>query len=154
MPGLTWRLDAITGGRSARWVREIKRFAKFGIVGATGFALDFGVLNGLIFLAGFPAWLANICSFTVAVSNTFTWNRLWTFPESRQRPIGRQLAQFFLVNLVGLAINETTFLGSYGLLWSHLFGPVWAWNLAKATASGVAMFWNFGANRLWTWRGL
>lgn len=148
---LSRRVNAATGGRGTR---EIKRFIKFGIVGVSGFAIDFAVLNLLLFGARFPAWLANTCSFTLAVTNTFTWNRLWTFPESRARALSTQVAQFFLVNLVGLAVNQLVFLGSNALIWRHLLAATLAWNLAKATASGVALFWNFGANRLWTWRGL
>jgi putative flippase GtrA len=134
--------------------RELKRFGKFAVVGVSGFVVDFAVLNLLMVRFGLPAWQANICSFTVAVTNTFIWNRLWTFPESRQRPLSTQLAQFFLVNLVGLGINTLTFLGSHALIWGKAANPVWGYNLAKATASVVTLFWNFGANRLWTWRGL
>ncbi len=141
----------LSGGR---WRREMSRFARFGIVGLSGFIVDFVVLNVLMWRFGFSPALANTCSFTLAVSNTFFWNRMWTFPESRQRPIATQITQFFVVNLVGLAINQATFLGSNALVWRHLFGAIWAYNFAKMTASGVALFWNFGANRLWTWRGL
>lgn len=151
LEALAVRIDARTGGRGTR---ELKRFIKFGVVGTSGFLVDFAVLNLLLFGAGFPPWLANTCSFAVAVTNTFTWNRLWTFPESRQRAVSRQLGQFFLVNLVGLGINQSVFLGSHALIWHHFFVPALAWNLAKATASGIALFWNFSANRLWTWRGL
>jgi putative flippase GtrA len=151
MTSLTLRLTTIAGRRG---LREIKRFVKFGIVGTSGFIVDFAVLNTLIFGAGFPPWLANTCSFTLAVTNTFTWNRLWTMPESRRRPVESQLFQFVLVNLVGYGINQLMFLGSHAVLWGHFFGPVLAYNLAKMTASGVALFWNFSVNRLWTWRGL
>ena len=134
--------------------REIKRFLKFAVVGAWGFIVDFAVLNILMFGAHFPPWLANTCSFTIAVLNTFILNRWWTFPESRQRPVAEQFVQFFTVNVFGYAINQLVFLGSHELLWGHLFVPTVAWNLSKATASAVALFWNFGVNRLWTWRGL
>jgi putative flippase GtrA len=148
---LALRINALTAGRGTR---EIKRFMKFGVVGTSGFLIDFAVLNLLLFGVGLPPWLANACSFVVAVTNTFTWNRLWTFPESRRRPVSRQMGQFFLVNLVGLGINQLAFLGSHALIWQHLLVPALAWNLAKATASAIALFWNFSANRLWTWRGL
>jgi putative flippase GtrA len=151
MTSIAIRLESLVGARLAR---ELRRFAKFGVVGVSGFVIDFGLLYLLTFWAGLPPWLANACSFTVAVSNTFIWNRLWTFPESRQRPLGTQLAQFFAVNLIGLAINELTFLGSRDALWSHYLTLVWAQSMAKVTASVVALFWNFGVNRLWTWRGL
>ncbi len=153
------RLSALAGAmlgavRTPGAARELRRLGKFAVVGLTGFAIDFAVLNLLMFRFGLPAWAANTCSFTAAVSNTFVWNRLWTFPESRLRPLTTQLAQFFLVNLIGLGINLLTFLGSHMLIWSHFFASGWGYNLAKATASGVALFWNFGANRAWTWRGL
>lgn len=151
MNSLSFRLGALAGARGAR---ELRRFVKFGIVGASGFAVDFAVLNLLLFRAHLPPGLANAGSFSVAVTNTFIWNRLWTFPESRQRPLAVQVGQFFLVNLVGLGINTLTFLGSHAYIWGHFLGVAAAYNLAKATASGVALFWNFGANRLWTWRGL
>lgn len=140
----------------ARWRsrRELGRFARFAIVGASGFLVDFAVLNLLLFWAHLPPWLANTGAFTLAVMHTFTWNRIWTFPESRCRPVATQLAQFFLVSLVGYAINQGVFLGSHALIWRHLAVMAAGWNLAKMTASGVVMFWNFGANRLWTWRGL
>lgn len=138
----------------SQWNHEIKRFLRFAVVGAWGFTVDFTILNLLIFWAHFPPWLANTCSFSAAVLNTFTLNRLWTIPESRQRPLGTQLAQFFLVNLVGYTLNELIFLGSHDLIWGHLFTTGLAWNLSKATASGIVLFWNFGINRLWTWRGL
>ena len=145
------QLSEVTGHQTRR---EIKRFLRYAIVGMWGFIVDFTILNLLLFWAHFPPWLANTCSFSIAVLNTFTLNRFFTMPESRSRPVGKQLAQFFLVNLVGYGINELVFLGSHELVWGHLFGPIIAWNLSKATASGIALFWNFGANRLWTWRGL
>ena len=151
MTSLAVRLGGITGRQGKR---ELTRFLRFAVVGTWGFAVDFTILNLLLFGAHFPAWLANTCSFTVAVLNTFTLNRLWTFPESRQRPVSSQFTQFLVVNLFGYAINELVFLGSHELLWGHLLSAGLAWNLSKATASGVALFWNFGVNRLWTWRGL
>lgn len=148
---LTARLNGLLAGRGKR---EMGRFLRFAMVGTWGFVVDFSVLNFLIFVVHLPAWLANTFSFTIAVSNTFILNRMWTMPESRGRPFETQLAQFFLVNLGGYAINELVFLGSHAFVWHHLFTAGLAWNLAKATASSIALFWNFGANRLWTWRGL
>lgn len=150
--------------------RELTRFLKFATVGAMGTVVDFGVLNLLIQLAGFDKFWANTCSFTAAVISNFTWNRLWTFPESRERPLASQLGQFALVNVAGLAINQAIFLGldrfvlgEAGLLatpMTHLAGILGlthftlAYNLAKAVAIVIVLFWNFGANRVWTYRGL
>ena len=150
--------------------KEITRFLKFATVGAVGTVVDFGVLNLLIQLAGLSKIWANTCSFTAAVISNFVWNRLWTFPESRELPLLSQLSQFALVNVVGLAINQAIFLGldrfvlgepgmlaapmsslASGLGIAHF---TLAYNLAKAIAIMIVLFWNFGANRLWTYRGL
>lgn len=146
----------------ARGNREVKRFAKFAIVGAAGSVTDFTVLNVLVQLFGFkPVW-ANIFSFAAAVIQNFVLNRWWTFPESKQRQAGRQLLQFALVSLVGLGINTLILATVDHLLinfWTHLvghehFGFTISYNFAKLVAIGVVLFWNFAGNRLWTYRGL
>ncbi len=110
----------------------------------------------LYFLHGIVGWsllAANTISFSTAVLNNFTWNRLWTFPESRQRPLRTQLPQFTLVNIIGLAINNVVLLTIFNLIRASLTDP-WNYNLAKVFAIGVVFFWNYGANRLWTYKGL
>jgi putative flippase GtrA len=131
---------------------EVTRFVKFGVVGAVGGLIDFSVLNLGIQVFGFEKWLANTFSFSAAVLSNFTWNRLWTFPESRERPFGPQLLKFLVVNLVGYAINQAIFLS----LDHYVFEPwgVLGYNLSKAIAIGVVMFWNFGINRIWTYKGI
>jgi putative flippase GtrA len=131
--------------------REIERFVKFALVGTSGTVVDFGLLNLLIQVFGFSLVAANTCSFSAAVLNNFIWNRLWTFPESRERPVLPQLVQFTLVNVAGWAINT-------GILWTlstYVFTmPLWGYNLSKAIAIVVVLFWNFGINRMWTYKGI
>jgi len=150
--------------------KEITRFFKFATVGTLGAVIDFGTLNLLILAFGFSKALANTCSFTVAVLSNFVWNRLWTFPEARDRPIAPQLVQFFLVNIGGLLLNQAIFLsldawvlGEAGLLAVPMAALALnvglahyklAYNLSKAVATIIVLFWNFGANRLWTFRGI
>ncbi len=143
---------------SPRKRKEVKRFIKFGIVGAIGSVIDFGVLNALIFLVGWSSpqgkIVANLISTSMAIVSNFVWNRLWTFPESRQRNRTTQLVQFTIVNLIGLAINTGIFFVADHYLYELYFPTNIAIQLAKATAIGIVLFWNFGANRLWTYRGL
>lgn len=148
--------------------KEFTRFCKFSVVGALGAVIDFGLLNLLVQLAGFPKLLANACSFTAAVISNFIWNRLWVYPETRGEPLRKQFAQFFVVNLAGLAINTAIFYGSDRWLLGEaglLAEPIGAlalaigmahfdlaYNGAKVIATGVVLFWNFFVNRLWTFR--
>jgi len=97
---------------------------------------------------------ANTVSFRVAVLSNFTWNRLWTFPESRERPIGSQLAQFSVINVLGLVINTVILVTLDQYVFQSFFGERLSYNLAKAFAIGVVLFWNFGMNRIFTYRGI
>jgi len=149
---------------------EVKRFVKFSLVGAVGAVVDFTVLNLMKWLFelmgvghGLGTWVqvrqiqlvcANAISFSMAVLSNFTWNRLWTFPESRERPVARQLVQFAVVNVVGLAINTGLLVSLDQFVFRGLVSDRLSYNLAKAVAIGVVLFWNFGVNRVWTYRGI
>jgi len=130
--------------------KEIARFVKFATVGAFGALVDFGVLNLLILAFGFSKFWANTCSFSAAVLSNFIWNRFWTFPESRRERFLPQLIQFVLVSIGGYIINQTIFLGLDSLI-LHIWGTL-GYNIAKAIAILVVLFWNFGINRIWTYR--
>lgn len=133
--------------------KELTRFLKFATVGAIGMVVDLSVLNILVKAVGLPLLVANSISFTAAVISNFTWNRLWTFPESRNRPIHTQLVQFAIVNVIGLAINNLVLWLVYQLTQNYLPDP-FDYNAAKIAAIGVVLFWNYGVNRIWTYRGI
>jgi len=132
--------------------KEIVRFVKFATVGAIGTVLDFGVLNLLILALGFSKFWANTYSFSAAVLSNFIWNRFWTFPESRQESLVPQFIQFCVVSIGGYIINQTIFLGLDRLVF-HIWGTL-GYNIAKAIAILIVLFWNFGINRIWTYRNI
>lgn len=134
----------------ARGVKEAKRFLKFAIVGASGALVDFSLLNLGILVLGLPKPLANTISFSAAVVNNFVWNRLWTFPEARFSPFLTGFWKFAFVCVVGYFLNQTIFLG-LDFLFFHQLGTL-GYNLSKAIATGVVLFWNFGVNRVWTFK--
>lgn len=150
--------------------RELERFIKFAIVGISGGVVDFAILNimKLVFeRAGLgvetsgplnahqiQSIAANAISFSAAVISNFTWNRLWTFPESRQRPIGGQLARYAIVNVLGLGINTVLLVVMDRYVFQNFFSVRLSMNLAKAFAIAVVLFWNFGINRIWTYKGI
>ena len=39
-------------------------------------------------------------------------------------------------------------------VFSLFFSDRMSYNLAKAFAIGVVLFWNFGVNRIWTYKGI
>jgi len=141
--------------------KEVERFFKFAVVGTIGALVDFSTLFVVHRIIGWPLVLSNTISFTLAVLSNFTWNRLWTYPDSRSKPIAAQMVQFFAVNIAGWAINT----GILRLLALPLTGLAMdltlvdgyeaaytlGYNAAKAVATGVVMFWNFFVNRFWTY---
>jgi putative flippase GtrA len=135
------------------------------VVGLIGMLVDFGTLYVMHIVVGLPIVAANTISFTAAVISNFTWNRYWTYPDSRSKPIRMQLIQFFVVNIAGWAINTGILLALLNPLTS-LAGSLaptiailanaetaykFGYNSAKAVATGVVMFWNFFVNRFWTY---
>ncbi len=145
--------------------KEVIRFLKFSVVGTIGAVVDFGTLYLLHVGVGLPIVPANTCSFTAAVLSNFTWNRYWTYPDSRSKPIRTQLLQFFVVNIAGWAINTgilvllrypcVALVGTVTRsLALHLTPELLyklGYNLAKAIATGIVLFWNFFVNRFWTY---
>ncbi|MCE5258869.1 MAG: GtrA family protein [Chloroflexi bacterium] len=129
--------------------KELKRFGKFAVVGTIGALVDFSILNFGIQVLLLPKWLANTFSFFAAVLSNFIWNRFWTYPETRQMPLLPQLGQFLLVNLAGYGINQLVFLSLDHYVFSS-WGS-WSYNISKALAIGVVLFWNFFINRIWTY---
>lgn len=133
--------------------KEMTRFARFLTVGALGTFLDFGLLT-VLKLIGLPTLPANSISFSAGVVNNFTWNSRWTFSDRRNgRLRGRaQFVQFLLVSLVGLAINNAIVLLLEVPLGAWIGDAAWGYAPAKVVATGVVVFWNYFANRNWTFR--
>ena len=142
--------------------REIKRFVKFSMVGAIGFVIDTGALNIMVAILGMSTiplrLLAKTVSFLLALTSNFIWNRYWIYPESRSKRLRMQALQFALVNVVGLTLNILIFGGVSEVLipyWQETYGVrtglVLGTNASQVCAVGVVLFWNFFANRYWTY---
>ncbi|MCC6297889.1 MAG: GtrA family protein [Anaerolineales bacterium] len=129
--------------------KELTRFSRFLVVGATGTTLDFTVLT-LLKLAGLPTLIANSVSFTVGLVNNFTWNRLWTFRDNLRADWRRQFVQYALISLIGLTLNDLIVVSLEHVLGVALNQPEWGYLPAKVIATGVVVFWNYFANRTWT----
>lgn len=141
--------------------RERGRFMRFAVVGLIGFVVDFGVMNILTNVFHTPFVLAGAASFAAAIVSNFTWNRYWTYPDSRTKSMRRQLVQFFLVSIIGLTIRVpllallepamVQFFESLHLNFAWVTAEDVAHNVTLAIAVIVVMFWNFFANRYWTY---
>jgi putative flippase GtrA len=119
------------------------QLAKFCTVGATGYVVNLAVYTLLLNGAGLHYLLAAACSFLVAVTNNYTWNRLWTFRASRGH-LALQGLRFLVVSTAALAAN---------LIVLHLLVQLGVGKIvAQAIAIVVVTPLNFVGNKLWSFR--
>jgi putative flippase GtrA len=130
------------------------------VVGVVGAVVDFGVYNLLNELVKLPPEVSGTISFALAICSNFIWNRYWTYPDSRSKPIGYQFVQFFIVNALGIIIrlpiiaftrNPFGQLAESALSLDGESARVLGYNIALAVAVIIVMFWNFFVNRFWTY---
>jgi putative flippase GtrA len=140
--------------------QERIRFLKFSFVGVTGTIVDFGVMNLMSLVFHLPLLWAQAISFTIAVVNNFLWNRFWTYPDSRSKRAPRQLIQFVVINLAGILVRTPLITWLNNLILKSLNNAairfpvenfVISQNLALAVSISIILFWNFFANRYWTY---
>jgi putative flippase GtrA len=143
--------------------QERIRFLKFSFVGVTGTIVDFGIMNLANLVFHLPLVWAQAISFSAGVVNNFLWNRYWTYPESRSQNAKRQLAKFSLINIVGILVRTPLISWLNSLILRLLERVemklliekfVLSQNLALTISIAVILFWNFFANRLWTYRDI
>jgi len=124
--------------------RTVRQFIKFAIVGVSSTIVDWGVFYSLNHFFALFYLIAKAISFVISVINSYTWNRRWTFRSQNQRKI-HEFSKFLIVSVIGLVINTyVMYLAVQYLNLRYIFG------LIMATA--VTMFWNFLANKFWTFR--
>jgi putative flippase GtrA len=122
----------------------IWKFIRFGVVGISGMAVDFGMTYLCKEIIRIPKYIANAIGFTLAASTNYILNRIWTF-QSQDPAILVEYSKFFMVSLIGLGINTLVLWILVSRFKKHFY-------LSKLFAIGVVMIWNFLANLLFTFR--
>lgn len=142
----------------SRFWRLLEQFGKFAAVGTLNSLLDIGILNLLIFLtdiaagsyfSGFKA-----ISFLVASTNSYLWNKFWTF-QSRLPVTAVEYFRFIFFTLIGALINVS----AASLIVNAIGAPsgfnlkLWA-NIGAVAAVFVSMLWNFLSYRYIVFKSL
>jgi putative flippase GtrA len=136
----------LVGGRAGAALRRPHNWvqlAKFCTVGATGYIINLAVFSALVLGADWHHLLAATVSFLVAVTNNYTWNRVWTF-RGQRGPVAYQGIRFLIVAVCALAANLLILDGLVML------------GLEKIPAQALAILLvtplNFIGNKLWSFR--
>ena len=130
-------------GRALRARHNWYQLAKFCTVGASGYVVNLAVFAALLHGGDVHYRLAAIGSFVVAVTNNYTWNRLWTFRGQRGH-FAYQGMRFFVVSLIALCANLVVL----SILVALGLDEV----LSQAIAIILVTPLNFVGNKLWSFR--
>jgi putative flippase GtrA len=128
----------IAGTRAARALRRTHNWVqlgKFVAVGTSGYVVNLAVYSTLVHGAGIH--------YLVAVTNNYTWNRLWTFRGERGH-VAYQGMRFLVVSVVALGANLLVL----KLLVSSGLDKVPAQAIAIVLVTPL----NFLGNKLWSFR--
>lgn len=154
----------------------VKQGAKFGLVGLSNAVIDYSLYIGLTTLFMVPldkVFLFKYLSGSVAMVNSFYWNRRWTFKSKAK--ISRSVVRFLIATLVSVwAIQPGVVWLFTATSWGQAFGTFW-FTVAEAIGlvgllpamltlpfviktvafgMGVAtiMIWDFTLYKLWAFK--
>ncbi|MEU6653067.1 GtrA family protein [Streptomyces sp. NPDC046900] len=129
--------DTVTESRS----QMLRQLVRYTVIGGSGVALDMVVFLLLHNWAGMNEQTANVLSTTLAITNNFILNALFTF-ERRDRLVMRFL-RFYAVGLTGIVFTDLLFLVFTDALGIDA-------NLVKAGSLPLVLALQFVLNRKWS----
>jgi len=130
----------------SRYRHLVPELLKFCVVGGLGAVIDLGgaaVLHGKFHVEGLEA---KAISTIIATVLTYLGSRFWTFKHRENQALGREVAIFVVLNVIGLLIAEAVIaIVTYGLgLHSQL-----EYNAASVFGTGLATIFRYLAYRQW-----
>jgi len=124
------------------------QLGKYGVIGVLNTLLNAGIYNLLIFMTNIASGIAVdlffVVAFVITVTNSFFWNRQWTFSGAGTEPVGKDAFQFFLVSTLVAVVN----MGILHVIINLIGAPagidlkIWA-NIALVFTIITAFFGNF-----------
>jgi putative flippase GtrA len=131
----------------SRWNLLIHEMAKFGIVGAVCYVIDFAVSNLCHVLLGMGPLSAKTVSTVVAATCAYLGNRHWSFTHRARTGVRREYTLFIVLNAIGLFIA----LACLGIA-RYVLGlkGVLAFNIAgNIIGTGLGTIFRFWAYKRW-----
>jgi putative flippase GtrA len=130
----------------------LQQFLRFAIVGGINTIIDMIVFNLLLYL--FPSrnvgdlLLYNTIACVVAATNSFFWNKYWTFKQ-RQPVTRKELLHFALLTAATVLCNNSIVLILTSSLPSLMASAALGANILRLSAIAGTLFISFFGMRLW-----
>ena len=133
------------------------QMAKFYLVGISSAAIDFGILNLLMWFSGIATGpfyvLFKVFSVLLSTINGYLWNKHWTFLKNDSLFSVKEFAKFILVTSMGIFIDILV-AGFLVVIIGPRFGMsdiLWA-NFGAFVAAVIASFWNFAGLKMFVFK--
>ncbi|MCB1865253.1 MAG: GtrA family protein [Chromatiales bacterium] len=127
---------------------RVRRWLRFGAVGATGFLIEASLITLLVHGLGWGPYQARMISFPIAVSVTWYLNRTFTFADLAGGCRKREYGRYVLVNTVGAGTNLSVYAIAVALSGQIARWPV----LGLVLGAGAGMFINYLGARHFAFR--
>lgn len=123
----------------------IIQFIKFCIIGVFNTLINLVVLYLFTDIFGFYYMFSAVIAFLVAVTNSFIFNKLWTFEEKLNHKVYFKSIKFIVVSVIALLINLVILyvLVEYFKMW---------YMAAQLVGIATNLIINFIGNKLWTFQ--
>jgi putative flippase GtrA len=167
---------AATKKKTQSSAKIVKQGAKFGLVGLSNAIIDFTLYTGLAMLFAVPldkVFLVKYLSGSIAMINSFYWNRTWTFKS--KAGISRSGPRFLIATLVSVwgiqpsvvwLFTATQSGQAFGVFWFHIGEAIGIVGLSpqtftmpfviKTVAFGMGvltiLIWDFTLYKLWAFK--
>lgn len=120
----------------------------FCIAGAIGFAIDAGIVQGLVSGLDWNPYLSRLLSFLAAASATWAFNRHYTFTSERRYSLRGEWLRYLLAMAAGFVLNFSVY--SFFVFHYPLVQRIPALGVAAGSVAGMVI--NFAASRYWVFR--
>lgn len=130
-------------------------FVKYVIVGAVSTVIDMVLLNVLKQVFGWVLWIPVAIGFLGGTINGYFMNSRWTFHYDTEGQEAKKFSQFAIISLVGLGLTElivNAYVGQVGHGLALAGKEISPTNTGKLISIVIVFFWNFGANKIWTFK--
>lgn len=135
----------------------LKQLGRFGIVGLMNFSVDTGIVYTLQYYTGIgidnPRILyLFVISGSVAIVNSYFWQRNWTFSE-KALPTAKEFMGFLIVTIFSIGINSgVAFVAGNILLGLDVIAASRVLGASKVIATIISLFWNFAGYKLFVFK--
>ncbi|MCQ4206881.1 GtrA family protein [Streptomyces longispororuber] len=139
------------GALRQRFDALAREIAKFGVVGALGVLVNFGVFNLMRHGTDLQVVRASVIATVVAIAFNYVGFRYFTYRDRDKSGRAKELTLFLLFSVVGLVIeNGVLYAATYGFGWDSSLQS----NFFKFLGMGLATLFRFWSYRTWVFKAL